>query len=299
LSSQGIVFPTSEIASSDAAQIEVNEIIVGPITIEKVTIEGFGGNFAYKSGLMKNTQMRLVVEPILDWWVGICIDYFFGSFCVGTNGSWGFGSIDTGWVDLGDVSIAAGSMEFDINRTTFGPFTMTPKPVKPVQIGNEDIRAMNVSRINMKDTEIPTGKPSLGLNLPLPNMIGPTNANVQETTMDDMSTSGILMPNGMAFANITAKNVSMDEARSGNLNVSSSFSKATGWVDLGILGFRLRFNVTSTLRADNLIFQGLSGKWECNSAEVSGFKMDMDMKGITINNLKLNDYSIPVIEVKL
>ncbi|MBI2126748.1 MAG: hypothetical protein HYU02_05485 [Thaumarchaeota archaeon] len=300
MSSQEIKIPNSKIESSQSSRVSIQRAVVGQIRIDQVTLNGFKGNFNYNSGMMSNTQIKIVIKPYLDYWWGVCIGlpWPFDDVCVGDDGSVSFGTIDMGWSNLGNVSIAGGQLLLDVAQTTFGPFNMTPLP-----LGGKDqpITAASVQTndIRMEDTSMSTGLPSvLGLDLPVPNPMGPQSVNIKKTTIAQLLTEGMRIP-PMGFTGIDAKNVKMDKAESGGFQAQGTFTKSTSWLNLTFVGFRLRFEITSILKASKITMNGLSGNVQVQSALTSAFNMSLNLSGIEINGLKINKFQVPAIVLEV
>ena len=296
--SSHIVIPGSKIASSHSGPISIEEVVVGPIEIENISFTNFSGDFRYQSGVMKNSKIRLKISPYIEWRVRVCIGFGRWETCYGGSGTTYLGTIKTDWSSLGDVNIASGKMKLDIKKASFGPLRMSPSPIKG-NGGNLGVHSIDVDNIEMIQTEVPTGMPPmLGLEAEVPNMVGPIDATVQETRMEKFKSKGFFSP-GMGFRNIKALNVKIDQARSGQLDVNTSLTRTTKWVNLAYVGFRLRVTIETWMKADNLIFKTLTGDVMTDLAKVSGFTMNLDIKGITLCNLKLGDYSIPTIKFEV
>ena len=90
--------------------------------------------------------------------------------------------------------------------TTIGPFSMATDPIRETTI--DEVTAEN---IQMKCTSIPIDNPlgiSIGLCLPIPNPMGPNNIATDQTSIDEMDSTGISSPQA-SMKNITAANISM------------------------------------------------------------------------------------------
>lgn len=293
-----VSFPNSTINSSHAGPISIQNLVVGPIEINKVTLTNFNGNFKYQSGKMKNLRLRMKIYPYADWWIKVSVDLgdFFGEITiVDEKGHVDLGSIDTGWSNLGDMDISAGDMNLLVKEASFGPFKLTPSAIEGTKI-----RAVDVNSIQMVNTKVPTGLPSMfGADIEMPNMMKPVNASVQETKMATFSSTGIALP-GMSFSNIQALNVKMDEAQSGKLYAKTKSNPINlGGVDLlGFAGVTIGVVIETEMSADSLNFNDLSGNVTTDNAFTSGFTMNMDMRGIIMCYLKLMGYSIPTIAIE-
>jgi hypothetical protein len=298
LPSQEVKFPTSKIGSSETGITTIQQALIGPIVVNQIQLNGFKGLFNYGSGLMENTQMDLIIKPYIDYWWGVCIDLWVDDYCVGDSGSVSLGTIDTGWSSLGDVAIKAGALSLDIDQTTFGPFKLTPLPIG----GKEQmltVSSIKANEIFMKNTSMSTGLPSvLGLDIPLPNPMGPQTVNVERVNMNQFATDGIRVP-PMSFRDVEASNIQMDSVKSGSFEATGSFSKSTGWVNFVFVGFRLRVDIVSKLKASKLTMKNLSGKVNVNNVGSSGFTMSMNLRGINVAGLKINNFEIPTIDLEV
>ncbi len=266
--------------------------------MNQITLNGFKGVFNYGSGVMKNAQMEIIIKPYIDYWWGVCIDLWVDEYCVGGSGSVELGTINTGWSNLGNVAIKAGSLSLDVAQTTFGPFKVTPLPIG----GKEQmltVSSIKANEITMKNTSMSTGLPAvLGIDLPVPNPMGPQSIDIENMQMRQFTTEGIRVP-PITFKDVEASNIKMDSVESGGFEANGSFSKSTGWANLVFVGFRLRVEVESKLKASNLTMKNLSGKVDVDNVVSSGFTMSMSLNGINVAGLRINDFEIPTIQLEV
>jgi hypothetical protein len=214
---------------------------------------------------------------------------------VNESGHIDLGSFDTGWKNLGDMTIDGGKMNILVDDASFGPFTFTPS-----QTENINIQGVDVTRIQMVNTKVPDCLPSaLGADVEMPNMMKPMDVTVQETRMAAFPTTGIMLPE-MSFNDIQALNVKIGNAQSGKISAqTTSGNIRVGGVSLaGFAGVTFGVKVHTEMSADNIIFNGLDGRVNTQNARASRFTMNMDMKGIVMCNLKLDNYKIPTIGIE-
>jgi hypothetical protein len=286
------MIPSSQIASSTTGPATIQQVVVRPVTINSVTMKNFIGNFNYDSGTMVDAEIKIVLKLHLDYWWGVCIDVFFDTYCVGDNGSVNLGTIDTGWNSLGNLAVAGGKLALNVNQTTFGPFKMSPQPTKPVSV--ESIRAEEIS---MTNTAISTGAPALlGVSIPVPNVLGNPSIDTDDMEISQFSTDSIRMP-PMSFEQIQAANIRMDSAESDGFQAGGSFTEATDWLNLAFVGFRLRVDITSTLKASKLVMNGLTGDVSVKSTDLSNFEMSMTLDGVDVQGLQINNINAPTVDI--
>lgn len=291
---QEIEIPSSQIGSADAGPLSIREVQVGQVSIDKVTMKNFSGKFDYNSGTMENTEVRVVLQLHLDYWWGVCIDIGFGNWCTGDNGSVGLGTIDTKWTSLGDVAIAGGQLALDVNQTSFGPFSISPQPLYGTRVAS--VQADNIA---MKNTRLTTSMPAvLGLKIPIPNPMGASSIDADDVAIGNFSTRGIMIP-PLSFRDMHASNVSMDTAESDGFEADASFSEATNWVNLEFVGFRLRTDITTSLKASKIKMNGLKGDVSVGSADTSGFTMAMTLEGVDVAGLQINQVKAPTLDLEL
>ena len=65
------------------------------------------------------------------------------------------------------------------------------------------------------------------------------------------------------------------------------------------MGFRVRFVIETTMEADNLEFNNIRGNVTSDAINLSNFSMDLDIKGVTVCNMRIKDHEIPRMELEV
>ncbi|MCL4436978.1 MAG: hypothetical protein M1503_06890 [Thaumarchaeota archaeon] len=300
MSSQEINFPVSKIASSEAGLTTIQQALVGPIVVNQIKLNNFKGSFNYVSGTMKNTQLKVDVGFYISYWVGICIDLGFDTYCLSKEGTEvGIGSVSSGWFGVGDLSIDPGTLSLDIAQTTFGPFAISSLSIGGKEQQPLTVSSMKANGISMKNTSMHTGLPSvLGLDLPVPNPMGPQSVNTETVNMRQFVTEGIRVP-PMEFIDVQASNIKMDSVESAGFEAGGGKKIYSNWANFGIAKFQLIVQVNSHIKCSKLKMQDLSGNVHVGSVQSSGFTMSMSLNGINISGLKINGFEVPTIELEV
>ena len=305
------VMPKSEIASSIGGPLSIEEIEIGEISIPSLLLKNFSGTFKYDSCKAKNVELEITLSISTTFSGNIDLPWpiCWEDFCYGVSGGVDFDS----YVEkhsLGDVVFGKGQFSMLSPSTTIGPFSMTPNPIRGTKI--DQVTADN---IQMKCTSIPIDTPlgiNIGLCLPIPNPMSPNDIATDQTSIDEMDSTGISSPQA-SMKNISALNVTIPsvttqafEAQSATALTISTSKKMYG-PGVTLHGDADRAHITGvlTLHVSKMImrvkggleFTNLKGSVTTDSAIADKLDLSLVLKGIRIKGLNLCGMKIPEIEV--
>jgi hypothetical protein len=305
------VIPNSVIASSIGGPLTVAEIEIGEISIPNLRLKNFSGNFKYDSCKAKSVELEITLSISTSFSGNIDLPWplCWSDFCYGVSGGVDFDS----YVEkqfLGDVVFGAGQFSMLSPSTNIGPFSMTPDPIRRTTI--DQVTANN---IQMKCTSIPIDTPlgiNIGICLPIPNPMGPNDIATDQTSIDEMDSTGISSPQA-SMQNISALNVSIPsvttqafEAQSKTaMDIQTSKTMFGSGVSLHGDAEKAHIKGTVTLHVTNMImrikggleFTNVNGSVTTNSAIANKLDLNLVLKGIKIKGLNLCGMKIPEIEV--
>jgi hypothetical protein len=187
---------------------------------------------------------------------------------------------------------------------------MTPDPIRETKI--DEVTAKN---IQMKCTSIPLETPlgiNIGLCLPIPNPMGPNDIATDQTSIDEMDSTGISSSQA-SMKNITALNVNIPSVTTQGFEAQSSTAitistskqmygtgvTLNGDADRAHITGVLTLNVTKTIMRvkGGLEFKNVNGSVATDSAIADKLDLNLVLKGIKIKGLNLCGMKIPEIEV--
>jgi hypothetical protein len=307
------VMPKSEIASSIGGPLSIAEIEIGEISIPNLQLKNFSGTFKYDSCKAKNVELEITLSISTTFSGNIDLPWpiCWSDFCYGVSGGVDFDS----YVEkhsLGDVLFGNGQFSMLSSSTTIGPFSMTPNPIRETKI--DQVTADN---IQMKCTSVPIDTPlgiSIGLCLPIPNPMGPNDVATDQTTIDEMDSTGISSPQA-SMKNISALNVTIPSVTTQSFEAQSttaltiSTSKQMYGAGVALHGDANRAHIDGvlTLHISKMImrvrggleFTNLNGSVTTDSAIATKLDLSLALKGIKIKGLNLCGMKIPEIEVEM
>jgi hypothetical protein len=305
------VIPNSVIASSIGGPLSISEIEIGEISIPNLQLKNFSGSFKYDSCKAKSVELEITLSISTSFSGDIDLPWplCWSDFCYGVSGGVDFDS----YVEkqfLGDVVFGAGQFSMLSSLTTISPFSMTPDPIRRTTI--DQVTADN---IQMKCTSIPIDTPlgiNIGICLPIPNPMGPNDIATDQTSIDEMASTGISSPHA-SMKNISALNVTIPsvttqafEAQSKTaMNIQTSKVMFGPGVALHGDAERAHITGTVTLHVTNTImrvkggleFTNVNGSVSTDSAIANKLDLNLVLKGIKIKGLNLCGMKIPEIEV--
>jgi hypothetical protein len=305
------VIPKSEIASSIGGPLTIAEIEIGEVSIPNLKLKNFSGKFTYDSCKAKNVELEITLSISTTFSGNIDLPWpiCWSDFCYGVSGGVDFDS----YVEkhsLGDILFGAGQFSMLSPSTNIGPFSMTPDPIRETKI--DEVTAKN---IQMKCTSIPLETPlgiNIGLCLPIPNPMGPNDIATDQTSIDEMDSTGISSSQA-SMKNITALNVNIPSVTTQGFEAQSSTAitistskqmygtgvTLNGDADRAHITGVLTLNVTKTIMRvkGGLEFKNVNGSVATDSAIADKLDLNLVLKGIKIKGLNLCGMKIPEIEV--
>ena len=172
----------------------------------------------------------------------------------------------------------------------------------------------------MKCTTMPLDNPldiSLGICLPIPNPMGPNNLATDETTMAQMSSTGI-SSNQATMKNIVAANISLPSVTTQGFVAESSTALPTvstsqrvdgstagvhryGDAEKAEITVSLDLNITNVKMnvIGGLEFKNVKGSVTTGNAVGDKLDLNLVLKGIKIKGLNICGMKIPEIEVAM
>ena len=307
------VIPKSEIASSIGGPLSIQEIEISEISIPNLNLKNFSGTFKYDSCKAKNVRLEITLSISTKFTGNIDLPWpiCWSDFCYGVSGGVDFDSYDENH-NLGDVVFGSGQFSMLSNSTNIGPFSMKPDPIRETKI--EQVTAQN---IQMKCTSIPLDNPlgiNIGLCLPIPNPMGPNDVITDQTSIDEMDSTGITSPKA-SMKNIIALNIKIpsvttqafDASSATPLTISTTKKMYGTGVTLHGDADKAHIDGTLTLKISKIVmkvqggleFTNLNGSVTTDSAIADKLDLSLILKGIKIKGLNLCGMKIPEIEVAI
>ncbi len=305
------VIPKSAIASSIGGPLSIREIEIGEISIPSLKLKDFSGTFKYDSCKAKNVELEITLSISTTFSGNIDLPWplCWEDFCYGVSGGVNFDS----YVEkqtLGDVVFGSGSFSMFSSKTNISPFSMTAEPIAKTEV--DQVTAEN---IQMQCTSIPIDTPlgiNIGLCLPIPNPTGPNDIATDQTSIDEMDSTGISSPQA-SMKDIKALNIIIPSVTTQAFEAESktaltiSTSKKMYGAGVTLIGDADRAHITGVLTLNvtkmimrvkgGLEFSNLSGSVTTSSAIAEKLDLSLVLKGIKIKGLNLCGMKIPEIEV--
>jgi hypothetical protein len=309
LPSQEVDFPSVGVGSADTGAVTFRQILVGPISLDKLTINDFDGAFQYSSGVLEGVRLEIAITPWISYWFEVGFDTFWGSwvtlFGSPNPSTQTFSTIDPGPFSLPPITLGNGKLTIKSKKITLGPLKMTPRPISSSG-GAPSVNAIQTGGMTMKNVDVPTGLPALfGLTLPVPNPMGSESANIEDAQIISVSAERVSLP-PITFDAVSAQNIQLDDVEADGFQAKGTGSASTDWWpdsppsgDANGFGFQLGVDVAVTITVSKITMSGLNGAVDASLATTSPLRMSITIQGIDVDGIQVNKIQLPTVDLKV
>jgi hypothetical protein len=280
--------------------LNMDDLEISPIEIDQVSLSNFSSDFEYQKGSLKNTKMKFEVEVRLNWKISFRIKFLGETiFSVNKSDSLDLFKFNTGFVDVDTVEVSPGKMNIDIPKLAL-KFKAYDLRIAPAEKDKIVADSMKLSNIMMEETSVPTSSPALfGATIPLQNPFGPQKASIDNTTIDEFEATKIILP-PFELHNLHMDNIVVEKVLSDDFSVKAHTTKNSDEFNLlGIVKLWATIDVKTTMQADEMEFNDLTGNIVSDKTSMSGMTMDFRLKDIQIKNIKLEGFDAKELDVGL
>ena len=316
-----IVITDSKIAASLAGPITIEQIQISPVTISKLEMNKFAGEFEYARCIAHDIHVSVDLEARLDFKFEVSIDWVPDPTAEGGIHFKPF----TQSVALGDMTFVPNNnsdgekkITISSDKMTMGPISMNPDPIGNVSDPTQ-IDSMKAKDIEMKCTEMPLSNPLgvyLNSHFPVKNPMDPNDILIEETNMKMLESKKISSP-PVKMNNISSLNIEIPSTTTNPFKIVSDTqldsivmhmdptSNTNRWGDADRVYDVQESKITLFIKKvtldvrGGLEFEELKGSISVDSAISSKFDMDLTIKGMKIKGLNICGMYIPEVMVEL
>lgn len=294
MSNQFVSIDDTSIELAKGLTIGMGSLEISPIEIDEVALTNFKSNFGYASGILRNTKMRFEITVIVHWSFRLKIKAFGVTvFDWDISGSFTILSYNSGFINLGNVSISPGNMNIAIPQLKLkfksDPLKVSPSSTDPPITATE----MNMKKVEIEETVIPTGMNALfgGGVIPIQNPLEPQDASLCDINMDEFTTLGIKLP-PFELKNLVMSDMHINNVVSDDFSTTGSVQRNSNLVGFAgnIVHLWVSVDVKTTMKTDNVEFYNLDGKITADKTQMSGMNMNLKIKDITIKNMEIENF---------
>jgi hypothetical protein len=276
--SQTINLAQAAIASGAAADIKIEAIVLGGVTIGQLTLEGTSLDIAAASAALESVRVVINLDFSFDWWINLG---FWSD-----SGSNSLGSLSFA-LDLGNVSIPSlGNIPITVPNIAIANLSAVVAPIAGADLGGGTFTALTASNIVL---------PKSGFTLTGFAVSGVTVANVEvadaaaaSLSIQDFHPNGsILFPNASIGPLQIPSVTTADVQTTASIGFNGSATQQGLNLNLGVLGGTFDVTPTAYVSIGSLQLQGVSLSGSVTKAILDNIGVPIDLQGISMNTIDI------------
>ena len=272
--------------SATVADIKIDEIVLGGVTIGQLTLEGTSLDLNSGSASLANVRIVITLDFQFNWWINLG---FWSDSGTADLGSMSFA------LDLGNVSIPSlGNIPLSVPNIALASLNAAFAPITAIDLGGGNLAGIAATNITL---------PKNGFSLTGLGIGAVTIASIQvpEATAAQVSiqefhpNASILLPKATLGPVQIPSASAADVQTTAPVSFTGSASQQALTLSLGVLGGSLNVTPTAFVSIGTLQLHGVALTGSVTQAilqnigvpiDIRGFSMNsVDIAGITVNNI--------------
>ncbi|MGA7341740.1 MAG: hypothetical protein WBE72_24785 [Terracidiphilus sp.] len=275
---QTINISQANVVSGTAAEIKIDQITLGGVTIGQLVLNGTSLNVASGSALLDNVRIVITLEFAFDWWINLG---FWSD-----SGSADLGSLSFG-LSLGNVSIPSlNNIPLTVPNIVLANLSAVIAPLTSVDLGGGSFNAITAANIVLPKN----GYTLTGLGL---GAVSIASLQIPETTMasigiqDFHPNANVVLPSATIGPVEIPSATAADVLGTAPVNLSGTASQQGLGVSLGVLGGTLNVTPTAYISIGTLQLQGVSLSGSVTQAILENIGVPVDLSGINLSTIDI------------
>jgi len=276
---QTINLAQAAIASGAAADIKIEEIVLGGVTIGQLTLEGTSLDIAAASAALESVRVVINLDFSFDWWINLG---FWSD-----SGSNSLGSLSFA-LDLGNVAIPSlGNIPLTVPNIAIANLSAVIAPVSSIDLGGGTFTGLTASNIVL---------PKSGFTLAGFAVSGVSIANVEvpdaaaaSLSIQDFHPNGnVLLPNASIGPLQIPSVTTADVQTTSSIGFNGAATQQGLGLNLGVLGGTFDVTPTAYVSIGSLQLQGVSLSGAVTKAILDNIGVPVDIRGISMNTIDIS-----------
>ena len=275
---QSINIAQAAVASGAVADIKVDQIVLGGVTIGQLTLEGTALDIAAGSATLDTVRVVINLDFSFDWWINLG---FWSD-----SGSANLGSLSFA-LDLGNVAIPSlGNIPLTVPNIAIANLSAVVAPIAAADLGGGSFTGLTASSLVV---------PKSGFTLTGFAVSGVTIANVE---VPDAAAAGISIQDFHPNGNLVLPNASLgplqipsvttaDVQTTATIGFNGSATEQGLGLSLGVLGGTFEVTPTAYVSIGSLQLQGVSLSGSVAKAILDNIGVPVDIQGINMNTIDI------------
>lgn len=275
-------------ASATVADIKIDEIVLGGVTIGQLTLQGTSLDLASGSASLQNVRIIITLDFQFDWWINLG---FWSD-----SGTADLGSLSVP-LDLGNVAIPSlGNIPLSVPNIALASLNAAFAPVTAVDLGGG-----SVTGISATNTTLPkNGFTLTGLGfgaISIASIQVPEGTAAQFAIQEFHPNASIVLPSATLGPVQIPSASAADVQTTAPVSFNGSASVQTLSLSLGVLGGSLNVTPTAFVSIGTLQLQGVALTGTVAQAILQNIGVPIDIHGFNMNAIDITEITATNITV--
>lgn len=268
--------------SGTVGKVTVGQVAVGNVAVDSLTLHNTQANLKSGNAFLEDVGMTIELRFKLHWWydIGIYDD----------SGDEDLGSM---WFSMHVGNVAVPSLA-DI-AMTIPQVTVNNVAAQVNPLQNLDLGAAAFNKLKVTKTTLPAA--GFGLTGMALGSLGLSGLGVPDVESEQASIDGfkptqtVVLP-GASLGSVNIPSTSIPDVKSGAFDIDAQASSRGLEVPLGIFGFTFWVTPVVHMQIGSMTLHDLGLSANVGSIQVQNVRVPLDVKGITLKNLKLHNLTV-------
>jgi hypothetical protein len=273
---QTINIAQASAVSGTFADVKVDEIVLGGVTIGQLSLQGTSLNIASGSAFLDNVRVVITLDFAFDWWINLG---FWSD-----SGSANLGSLSFG-LSLGNVAIPSlNSIPLTIPNVVLANLSAAIAPITSIDLGSGTFGAIAATNVVL---------PKNGFSFPGLGAVSIASIQVPEATAATFSIRDFHPNANIVLPNASIGPVQIPSASAGDIqstapiSVNGTASQQALGLNLDVLGGTINVTPTAYISIGALQLQGVALSGSVTKAILESIGVPIDIRGISLSTIDI------------
>lgn len=275
---QTINLAQAAVASGAMADIKVEQIVLGGVTIGQLSLQGTNLDIAAGSAALSGVRVVVNLDFSFDWWINLG---FWSD-----SGSADLGSLSFG-LDLGNVTIPSlGNIPLSVPNIAIANLSAVVAPIAAADLGGGTFTALSAANVVLPKAGFTLTGFALG-GVTIANVEVPEAAAASISLQDFHPNGNIVFPNA-SLGPLQIPSVSTADVQTTSpISFNGSASQQGLGLSLGVLGGTFDVTPTAYVSIDALQLQNVALSGSVTKAILDNIGVPVDIRGINMSTIDI------------
>jgi hypothetical protein len=280
---QTINIAQATVAGGAVADIKIDEIVLGGVTIGQLTLQGTSLDVVSGSASLGNVRIVITLDFSFDWWINLG---FWSD-----SGSANIGSLSFG-LNLGNVAIPSlNNIPLEVPNVVLANLSAVVAPLMSIDLGGGVFTGATATNLVL---------PKNGLTL---TGLGLGSVSIASVQVPEATAAGVAIqdfhPNAkLVLPSATLGPVQIPSASAANIQATTAISftgnasQQGAGLNLGVLGGTINVTPTALVSIGSLLLQGVSLSGSVTQAILTSIGVPVDIHGINLSAIDISQVNV-------